>query len=560
MVAKILKKDECMRIILLNFLLLLLVMSAIYTSDNDLCSCKNFSHSYFAVRQQFQIGSPEYTSVIRSLRNSRDDGYGIGLQTVIFGGSSTDRKRLGTYFSPVCDSSFTIDGTIQENSENLSPQHFNLFSVSGSSIFDMSLPTSVDPLTTAFSSKVILRPQQSIIGLGLVYQHAFCFWQVEHWISVSGAVTHVRNTMGLKETIKEAGEFFEVDPLAGTNLTQDLHSMEEALVQNDWEFGKIDNKKRSKTRLAFIQIQVGRVCVDTECCHFEPYIGVTIPTGNKPKAEYVFEPVVGNGDHFGILWGASGGLQVWQHSCRDIVIDFENEITMQYLFKKTHKRSVDLRNKPWSRYSEVYANASQANQAITLSNGTNAQKLQSIFLATPGINILTLDLQVKPGFNVTSNMAFVITHCPCDSGFDAELGYNFYARQAECVSVKDGFSTTAALKDQIGMGVTNPVRDMTSDLLLNEASARNLMANGQFNDAGIAAAYDAGIIQKNDLNLSSASHPCMIAHTVYGTCGYHCNGWCYPVMASIGGSYEFNRTMNSTMNRWLVWGKFGIGF
>lgn len=548
-----------MRIIFYSFLVLVLISTTIFASNNLGQCCKEFSHSYFAVRPQFQIGSPEYTALARTFRNAQENGYGIGLQAVVFGGRSTASKDLGTYFSPVCDESFLADGTIQENSETLAVQNFNLFSVQGT-LFNSFLPSVVTPLETTFASRLTLKPEQSVIGLGLVYQHEFCFWEMEHWISVSGAITRVRNTAGLEENIQRAGEFFTVEPLAGTNLTQNLHTMQQALVQSDWEFGKIDNKKRSKTRLAFIQIQVGEVWVDTECCHLEPYIGITIPTGNRPKGEYLFEPVVGNGGHFGFLWGGSGGGLIWEDDCRDMIIEFESEIIMQYLLKRTHTRSVDLRNKPWSRYIEIYASRAQANQAITLSQGTDAQAMQSIFLASPGINLLTLDLEVRPGFNFTSNMAFVFTHCLEGSGFDAELGYNFYARQAECVSLKNNFSPQAAIKDSVGMGVTNPVRDITNDLLLNEASVRNLMGTGNFNTEGIAAAYDRGIISQSDLNLDSATHPCMISHTLYGAFGYHYNEWCYPMLASIGGSYEFNRKMNSAMNRWLLWGRFNIAF
>lgn len=542
------------KIVIFYFLLTMLINQAI-TQDLN-CSCTHFSHSYFTVRPQFQIGSPEYISLFRNMR-TRDNH--SGLQLTIFGGRSTNKKQLGTFFSPTCDSCFIVDGTIKLNTESIFTQHFNLFSVKFSDDFTtMFVPNNVSPVENAFRSKITFKPEQSVIGLGMAYQYEFCIHDILHWISISGPIERVSNTMGIEEKIEQEGNFFEVMPLANkiTNLNKTLRSMKEALVQDCWNFGKIDHKKRSKTRLAFIQVQIGQEWVDTDHCHFAPYFGITIPTGNTPKSKYVFEPIVGNGNHFGILWGFLGGIEVWKDNHHDIAINIENEIVMQYLFSKTHKRSVDLRNKPWSRYIEVYENNQQATQA----NDLGVMNLQSIFLASPGINLLTLDLKVKPGFNLTSNMAVVFAHRPYDSGLDAELGYNLYARQAECISLNKFCQTSAAIKDHVGLGVTNPKRNMSGDQLLNEISVLNLMTNGNFNMNGITDAYNKGVIKANDLDLSSAAHPCVIAHTVYGSFGGHFKIPYGQIISSIGGSYEFNSKMNTTMNRWLVWGKFGVNF
>jgi len=97
---------------------------------------------------------------------------------------------------------------------------------------------------------------------------------------------------------------------------------------------------------------------------------------------------------------------------------------------------------------------------------------------------------------------------------------------------------------------------MTADLLLNEASICNLDING----TPIEDAYDRGIISQNDLDLSSAAHPCVISHTVYGAAGYYWDNLCFPIMIGLGGSYEFSGRMNTSLDRWLIWGKFGISF
>ncbi len=441
--------------------------------------------------------------------------------------------------------------------------NFNLFSVKFSDIVGNVIFRSTEGgnISTAFRSKICFEPQQSVVGVGLAWQHEFCLCDRTYWVGISAPVVRVQNTMGLKEKILQEGEFYDVIPIEGqeTNVNKKLRCMTEALVQDGWCFGKIDNKKHSKTQLAFIQAQFGTVWVDSECCHLEPYIGITIPTGNTPKARQVFEPIAGNGNHFGILWGGSSGYKIYDSNCGNYQLYAESEVVMQYLFSKTQKRSFDLKHKPWSRYIETYANKAQAQQANALGS-SSADDFSFIFLNTPGINLLTLDAKVKPGFNFTFNAALVLSQCECNNGFDAEVGYNFYAKQAECLSLKQTFSTQAAIKDHAGLGITNPVRNMTNDQLINEASFLNLSTTGNLNPNGILGAYDRGIIKQENIDLASAAHPCVLSHTVYGTLGYHWDDLCYPIMAGIGASYEFSGKMNTSLDRWLVWGKFGLSY
>jgi len=100
-----------MKKLIISSFLLLLFSSFTYTEDGN-CSCKTNGHTYFAVRPEFQIGSPEYESLAHSLRSKRECGKGIGLQGVVFGGQSTNHKALGTYFAPYCSNEIPVDGTI----------------------------------------------------------------------------------------------------------------------------------------------------------------------------------------------------------------------------------------------------------------------------------------------------------------------------------------------------------------------------------------------------------------------------------------------------------------
>ena len=237
------------------------------------------------------------------------------------------------------------------------------------------------------------------------------------------------------------------------------------------------------------------------------------------------------------------------------------DITAQYLFSNTQKRSFDLQNKPWSRYIELYENLAQAEEAF----GFDMNMLQRIYFASPGINTLTRDVKVDPGFNISSNFSLIYEPYSSKNGFNVEAGYNFYARESECLKLKNKCTLNAAIKDHVGRGLTNAVRDMTGDKLINEArlcsnilEPLDTLPNNVIET--IRTNFNDGKLLTDNLDLSSAAHPCVLSHTLYGSIGYQWVTACFPLNGSIGGSYEFSGNNNAAMDRWLVWGKLGVSF
>src|SRR5207245_828483 len=75
-----------------------------------------------------------------------------------------------------------------------------------------------------------------------------------------------------------------------------------------WHFGKIKNGTQKLAGLADIKVKLGYNPIDTCSVHAEIYPSLIIPTGYKPRAEFVFEPMIGNGQHF--AFGCGGNLDV----------------------------------------------------------------------------------------------------------------------------------------------------------------------------------------------------------------------------------------------------------
>jgi len=484
------------------------------------CSCAHTSKSFFAVRPPFQESSPELVSNYRYDRyHARKNGIDGAIQIVGFGGRSTNPTALGKYFMPFCNNQITATLSQEEfPHDTVYAQHFNIYTQTGT-----------------FESVLTFSPRQTYGGLGVSYRQDFLANTDRtgfFWGSISLPVEHVRNDMELCEKITDTG--------GGANPDDDVHvvaNMTQAFAQEEWQFGKI-MCAQSLTGVADIQAKLGYEWLH-KLCHVEGYIGATIPTGNKPCGRYVFEPVVGNGRHAGVIWGSACGFELWQNNGTSLHIEWA--INNQYLFSNTQNRSFDLKGKPWSRYMEVYANEEEAQAAH---DQTNLQLRAN--QSSAGINIFTKPMKVTPGYSYNMNAAFVVNS---DRGFSGELGYNVYARNQECVSLDCGWQEGPALKAQLGDGTTQPLRDITPNIDINEELTPVPLAD-----------YEDSIIKLEDLNLDSAAHPAYISHTVYATTGYRWDKRVYPTFAALGASYEFSTVSNAVLDRWTLWGKAGVSF
>ena len=85
------------------------------------------------------------------------------------------------------------------------------------------------------------------------------------------------------------------------------------------------------------------------CCYVNGYVGVLAPTGNRPRARVMFEPIVGHNRHVGFAFGSLMSYDIFT-DC-DRALSWEVNLDSLYLFKGRETRSFDLKGHgPWSRY------------------------------------------------------------------------------------------------------------------------------------------------------------------------------------------------------------------
>lgn len=502
---------------------------SICSEKNSEC-CMNAGKTFFTIRPLYQSVSPELISEFRNDRmHATENGIGGAWDFVIFGGKSTKDSAVGSYFMPFCQERLTVSEQLQNldspgTQVDILSDHFNIFTLDGN-----------------FSSEFSFSGNQSAVGLGLHYKQGFGFNcdKTKWWyLDFNMPVMHVKNRMNICEIVTSSGGGVNtaIDPQAVANMTQ-------AFNQSDWKYGKIRNNcPMKKTGLADIELKLGRQFIWNDSYWAAGYFGMLIPTGNVPRGEFIFEPIIGNGKHMGLIWGGEAVIEICTGKHDNWHLALTGDAHAQYLWTKTQIRSFDLKNRPWSRYMEVYADLAQAQQAAQMCQASN---IQGETLGTPGINVFTQPLKVRPGLSVNTTTALRLrTNC----GYSGEIGYNFYARQQECVKLACLWARGPALKSAQGCGTTNPVRNISNNANINDSNIDNDLAH-----------YSNSEISAEDLDLESAAAPAIFAHIVYGTVGYIWNNMCTPVDVSVGGSYEFGDNLG-TLHRWVVWGKAGIAF
>lgn len=384
--------------------------------------------------------------------------------------------------------------------------------------------------STTFQSEVCFKPRQQLFGAGIIYTQGFGRVDEENgswprwWFEASTAVVHMKNSMGMCERIiDDGGGAAEGEGLNGAPF---VDSVTAAFNQKSWKYGKIPGGWIEKTGLSDIELKIGRTGVFCEACSLSSYVGVILPTSNKPDGVYMFQPLIGNNHHFGAMFGSVMSFSLSHKDSHRLRMFMD--MNMRYLVPNHQVRSFDLKNKPWSRYMEVYENYEQALQA-ELNNDQNS--------GTAGINVFTKPVLVRPRFMTSTTTGWVFEW----RKFVLEAGYSAYVRQAEEVEICN-WNEDVVIKDINGNGKSNTARTIAENYPASFIPLANYRK-----------------ISVEDLEPDSAARPASLSNIVYGAAGYNTCICGTSVLFGLGSSYEWGKD-NTSIDRLLVWGSFAVTF
>lgn len=316
-------------------------------------------------------------------------------------------------------------------------------------------------------------------------------------------------------------------------------------MQSPMLFGRIDGPQR-KSGLSDIQAALGWNFINEPLGLVGFNVRLGIPTGNRSKSIYLFEPMVGNGHHWEVGLGFNSRGIVWESGCdQQVTIFFD--INMTHLFKAENIRSFDLKNKGFgSRYMLV-----KEFDSTGVYNGN----------ILPLINRTTFPCDVSVDFQLDAS--FMVSYSYC--GYEFDFGYNGWARTREIITLKQTIApNTFGLKGvqdvTLGGGGAN-----------NETQSISTLHGSEYTDQMLLADPNSPVfIRPCDISIRSAENPAVLSHKFFTNFGYTWNvddECAIQPFFGAGGEIEFEginpyleEPNKNTLNMWGLWMKGGICF
>jgi len=228
---------------------------------------------------------------------------------------------------------------------------------------------------------------------------------------------------------------------APTGIT--VNGTSPAVVCDPLCYAKICCGSRSKVALADLQLIFGWNFLHCEDYHLGVGILARAPTGNRPTAEYLFEPISGNGGHWELGAQITGHASLWKCEDEHKYLGLYIDANITHLFSAKQKRTFDLKCNPLSRYmlAEKLGTpiSGLAGGAVSATAVVPTAQFQNEF--SPVANLTTQDVRVSIG--IQADIAAQFTYVTGAWNFD--VGYNFWGRSCEKISCQTSCCSTSTL-------------------------------------------------------------------------------------------------------------------
>lgn len=194
------------------------------------------------------------------------------------------------------------------------------------------------------------------------------------------------------------------------------------------------NCDETRTGFADLRAELGWNFLQDEDYHLGIGIHAAAPTGNKRHADFVLDPVVGNGNHWELGGTIHGHYVFWRSEDEEKHFGFYVDAIVTHLFKAKEQRTFDLVGKDNSRYmlaskftKTVTNSLAGRSTAGTSTVGSTAATSQFGLQYAPVANLTTTDIKVSVGAQADVAAWFNFT----SRGFSWDIGYDFWGRSCE---------------------------------------------------------------------------------------------------------------------------------
>lgn len=433
----------------------------------------------------------------------------------------------------------------------------NCLNISGSQVIDRSEPDILADyfgLSPEFVSDVFVDPY--MIN-GIIDGALYVGWR-SLYFRLHAPIVWTRTSMGLRENVINPGiatfypPLYMSVPAIPAPATSFIQAMQGGFTYGDvregLQYGKIACPQ-SRFGLADIHLALGWNFVTRRRGHVGFNILGVIPTGNRSKAEYLFEPVIGNGHHGEVGLGFTGHVIVWEKDGQQTV-GIHSEFNASTLFKSRQRRSFDLCKNGWGSRYTLLKTFDQTGNYTTVT--------------VPAINRLTFDVNVH--IDLQFDFVIMAAYTYCNWGVD--LGYNGWIRSREKIT-----DAPCLPPNTYGMkGIQNCYTQLLTPSNATESCA-TIYGTNFFNQACVVDADSPVFITSQALNIHSAATNRPFTHKIFGNLQYsgeRCSNWFGTIDPFIGagGEVEFEglRPLNRlepnkiSVSQWGIWLKGGISY
>ncbi len=208
------------------------------------------------------------------------------------------------------------------------------------------------------------------------------------------------------------------------------------------KWAKMPACDQTKTSFAELRTELGWNFFQDDDYHIGVGLHAAAPTGNRRRAEFVMQPVVGNGNHWELGATAHAHYIFRRSDDEERHFGLYLDAVLTHLFNAKEQRTFDLAGKNNSRYmlaskfTNVVINGATNGLAGVVANGTvgtqTSVNYQFNNVYAPVANLTTADVKVSVGIQADVVAMFNFTR----RGFAWDLGYNFWGRSCESIECK----------------------------------------------------------------------------------------------------------------------------
>lgn len=303
-------------------------------------------------------------------------------------------------------------------------------------------------LPSDFSSTIVVKPSIQNFNVHLQAYFGFDEWCTGLYLRVYAPITVTRWKLDANETVGTKGTTNYVAGEISTAIVtpNDINSTfleytrgganykltggETVEALRYTRFGSCETD--STTQLADLRAELGWNFLLDEDYHLGLYIHAAAPTAGDCEDDcdtLLWGAKAGNGKHWELGGGISGHYTLWRAEDCEQQFDFFVDATISHMFKHTQNITLDLKNKPLSRYI-IAQKLGKAATGLTV--GGPAATYQFGAAYAPVANFTTLPVGISYPVQADVMAKFVYT---C-RGFSWAIGYDFWGQA--CPSIDSG--------------------------------------------------------------------------------------------------------------------------